>query len=441
MVKKAVLLFVCVSMCLSLFAGCGNTEKTQADKSTASATTTNGKSNEQPAAEPAKIELKDCKLSYYYWNEPQKAIVDKTIEAFNKIYPNIKIESTVIPWAQYWTKLQTSLPSGAGPDLYQLNAPHAVEYLPAGLALSLQDKIDRDNVDMTVYPDSIIKLYNYNGQQYAMPKDYDSIGLFYNKSMFDKANVKYPDGSWTWDDLLDAAKKLTIGKDQYGFAIDTYMQTGIGNFIFQNGGAVFNADNTKSAINSPENIETFQFLQDMIYKYQVSPTAGELVETPSYMQFQAEKVAMITFGSWYLDPLYQAIGDKLGVAPMPVKKTKASMLHGLGYAIDAKTKYAEEAWAFVKYCSEEEAMEMQADVVIPAYKGMDVKWTQKFPALDSKIFTEAAGYGVPLPVAAKNSTLVEQAMYNTLDKIWNQKMGVAEALAEAEANMNAEFAK
>lgn len=441
MVKKVFMVLVCVSLCLTLFAGCGDAVKNQGDKSADSTSVVEEKTTEQSTGEPAKIELKDCKLLYYYWNEPQKAVVDKTIEEFNKIYPNIKIESTVIPWAQYWTKLQTSLPSGAGPDLYQLNAPHAVEYLPAGLALSLQDKIDRDKVDMTFYPDSIKQLYNYNGQQYAMPKDYDSIGLFYNKSMFDKAKVKYPDSSWTWDNLLEAAKKLTIEKNQYGFAIDTYMQTGIGNFIFQNGGSVYNENNTKSAINSPENVETFQFLQDMIYKYKVSPTAGELVETPSYMQFQAEKVAMITFGSWYVDPLYQALGDKLGVAPMPVKKTKACMLHGLGYAIDAKTKFAEEAWAFVKYCSEEEAMKMQADVVIPAYKGMDVKWTEKFPALDCKIFTEAAGYGVPLPVAAKNSTLVEQAMYNALDKIWNQKMGVAEALAQAETNMNAEFAK
>jgi multiple sugar transport system substrate-binding protein len=386
-------------------------------------------------------ELKPCTLTYYYWNEPQKAIVDKTIEEFNKVYPDIKIESTVIPWAQYWTKLQTTLPSGAGPDLFQINAPHAVDYIPAGLALSLQDKIARDQVDMSVYAEGITKLYNFGGQQYAMPMDYDSIALFYNKAMFDAAGVAYPTDSWTWEDLLAAAQKLTIPGQQYGFAVDTYMQTGIGNFIFQNGGAVYSDDNTKSAINSPQNVETFQFLSDLMYVSKVSPTAPELVEMPTYMQFQAEKVAMITFGSWYVSALQETLGDKMGIAPLPQKTARASMLHGLGYAISANTQHPEEAWAFVKFCAQKEAMTDQASVVLPAYKGMEGNWVAQFPTLNAQIFPDAVAYGVPLPVAAKNSGMVEQVMYEALDKIWNQKATVADALKEAETNMNAEFAK
>ena len=157
--------------------------------------------------------------------------------------------------------------------------------------------------------------------------------------------------------------------------------------------------------------------------------------------FQAEQVAMIAFGSWYVDALRETLGDKMGVAPLPSKVTHASMLHGLGYAIGAKTQHPEEAWAFVNFCAQKESMALQSSVVLPAYKGMEGDWVSKFTTLDASIFPAAVAYGVPLPVAAKNSAMVDQVMYEALDKVWNQKASIADALAEAEANMNAELAK
>ncbi|MGE5612880.1 MAG: ABC transporter substrate-binding protein [Bacillota bacterium] len=441
MIKRFVLLLLCVVMLTWVFAGCtskpAETGQTTETKEAAESDT----SSDEKAAEETKP-LEAAKLTYYYWNEAQKEAQDAIYAEFKKAFPQIEVETTVVPWANYWTKLQTSLPSGAGPDVYQLNAPHAVEYLPAGLAMPLQDKIDAEGLDMSVYPEAIKNLYTYEGKLYAMPKDYDSIALFYNKAMFDEANVKYPDDTWTWTEFLDAAKKLTKPDgSQYGFAADSYAQTGLGNFIFQNGGEFFAADGMKSAINSPENIETVQFISDLMNKYKVSPSYSELVETPSYTLFMGEKVAMITFGSWYVGPIYEALGDKLGIAPLPMKKTRACVLHGLGYAIDAKTKYPEQAWAFVKFLASKQANEIQSSVVIPAYAGMEGKWLEQFPMLDLKVFIDAAKYGKPFPVALKNSTAVETAMYNALDKVWNGSMSVEDALKEAEANMNAELSK
>jgi multiple sugar transport system substrate-binding protein len=385
---------------------------------------------------------KKVTLSYYYWQENQKPILEQTIAAFNKVNPDITIETSLLPWAQYWTKLQTSLPSGAGPDVYWMNAPHAVEYIPAGLALDLTSRIKADKVDMSMYPDGIKNLYTKDGKVYALPKDYDSIGLLYNKELFDKAGVKYPDSTWTWNTLLDAAKKLTNASiGQYGFCVDVGAQTGLGNFIFQNGGAYYSAGNTKAAINSAQNRETLQFMVDMIFSSKVSPTIEQSTETPSYSLFQGGKVAMITFGDWYVGTLQETLGSAIGVAPLPQKKTRASILHGLGFAVDARTKTPDEAWKFVKFSASRDAMALQASVVIPAYKGMETQWIAKFPGLDMKIFTDASAYGIPLPVAARNSTNVDTALYNALDKILKQKVSVADGLAQAEKDMNAELAK
>jgi multiple sugar transport system substrate-binding protein len=381
-------------------------------------------------------------LSYYFWEEDQKPIIEQTISSFAKANPDIAIEPSLLPWAQYWTKLQTSLPSGAGPDIYWMNAPHAVEYIPAGLCLPLQDRVKADKIDLSVFPDGIRNLYTSKGVLYCMPKDYDSIALLYNKKLFDAAGVKYPDSTWTWDTLLEAAKKLTnASKSQYGFCVDIYAQTGLANFIFQNGGAYFSDGNTRAAINSPQNAETLQFMVDMIFKHKVSPTSEATTETPGYAMFEAGQIAMITFGDWYVSTLKQSMGADLGVAPLPKKKTRASILHGLGYAIDARTKSPDAAWKFVKHCASKESMALQASVVIPAYKGMDAQWLAKFPGLDMKVFIDATAYGIPLPVAARNSTAVETAYMNALDKILRGTVSVADGLAQAQKDMNAELAR
>lgn len=54
-----------------------------------------------------------------------------------------------------------------------------------------------------------LNFYNVDGKQYAIPKDFDTIGVWYNKKIFDEAGVPYPTDDWTWDDMADIAKQLT----------------------------------------------------------------------------------------------------------------------------------------------------------------------------------------------------------------------------------------
>ena len=90
--------------------------------------------------------------------------------------------------------------------------------------------------------------------RYAVPKDYDTIALWYNKTLFDEAGISYPDDTWTWADLKDAAKKLT--KDdgsQYGFCAGLHNQEGYYNFVYQNGGEII-TDDKKSGYDEDKTI-------------------------------------------------------------------------------------------------------------------------------------------------------------------------------------------
>ena len=69
-------------------------------------------------------------------------------------------------------------------------------------------------LDLSVYLPGMVDPGKFEGKQYLLPKDFSPLGVYYNKKIFDKAGVAYPQDGWTWDDLLKTAQALT--KDANG---------------------------------------------------------------------------------------------------------------------------------------------------------------------------------------------------------------------------------
>src|SRR5699024_5727011 len=129
---------------------------------------------------------------------------------FEQENPGIKINLQVIGWDDYWTQLEAGATGGSLPDVFWMHSNEIYRYASNDMLLNLNDRIENsDLVEMDKFPEGLSSIYNFEGNQYAIPKDYDTIGLWYNKTMFDEANLDYPDETWTWEDLYNAAKILT----------------------------------------------------------------------------------------------------------------------------------------------------------------------------------------------------------------------------------------
>lgn len=157
-------------------------------------------------------------LDVALWDENVKGTLDESIKIFNETYPNVEVKVTYTPWADYWSKLRTSLAGKSGPDVFWMNGPNIYMYADSDLLKDVQPMIDADGIDTSKYTKALVDLYTINGSLYGLPYFLDSIGLFYNKELFDKAGVAYPDDTWTWDMLKENAAKLT-NKDEgvYGY--------------------------------------------------------------------------------------------------------------------------------------------------------------------------------------------------------------------------------
>ena len=94
--------------------------------------------------------------------------------------------------------------------------------------------------------------------------------------------------TWNWDDLLDAATKLTRttsdGKQTYGIYAVNNIQEMWGDLVKENGGSFLTPDKKQAAINTPESQEAIQFAVDLIHKYKVSPTAQGVSSLPGYIE-------------------------------------------------------------------------------------------------------------------------------------------------------------
>lgn len=326
----------------------------------------------------------DGELSISIWDTNQEPGINEILADFTE-ETGIKTKLTVVKWDEYWTMLEAGAQGGSLPDVFWMHSNESERYMSNDMLLDLTDKIaESDLIDPANYPEDIWGLYTHEDKYYAVPKDVDTIALWYNKTMFDDASLEYPTADWTWDDMFEAAKKLT--KDdgtQYGLALrNDNNQAGYYNMIYDNGGYVINDDKTKSGWDDPKTIEAMEQVEEMI-KAGVMPSMETMSENGEDVLFQSGKVAMVLQGSWmlaaYRDNEYTA--EHCDCVELPKSATtdrRVSIYNGLGWAASANGSNTENAWKLIEYLGSEAAQKKQAElgVTMSAYTGTSDAWAE-----------------------------------------------------------------
>ncbi len=349
-------------------------------------------------AAPAAASGEQVTITYGMWDQTQQATMQTVIDAFEAKNPNINVEIQLVPWAQYWDNLKTAAAGGDLFDTFWMNGPFFPFYASRDVLLDLTPYMQETGFDDSKYPASILGSYNYNGKQYGGPFYYDSIGLYYNKDLFDAAGIAYPDASWDWNKLREVSQQLTKAPNQYGIVTWWSSQEQTYNFIFSNGGEVV-ADN-KCQVSQPAAVEAVQYLVDLIYKDKVSQEPAAMGDDPTTF-FQQGKAAMITSGSWNVNAYKDSItGFKWDVAPLPKAPTgqSVSVVSGLGNVASARTEHPAESWAWINFIASEEGQRIVAENGQPAtYAGLAKPWQDASPDINTQVFVDAAANGHQFP--------------------------------------------
>ncbi|RUS46046.1 sugar ABC transporter substrate-binding protein [Cohnella sp. AR92] len=433
--KKSLSVALTLGLAASALAACGSNNNSGSSASPSAAPSASPSSSASQAASGDKVTL-----TYAIWDSNQEKGLRTIADEFEAANPNIKVNIEVTGWTDYWTMLEAGATGGSLPDVFWMHSNEIYRYASNGMLLDLNDRIaSSQSVKLENFPEGLNQIYNFQGKQFAVPKDFDTIGLWYNKTMFDAAGVKYPDESWTWDDLYSAAKALT--KDGvYGFLAPMHNQEGYYNFVYQNGGTII-TDDKKSGYDDPKTIEALKFYINFV-KEGLSPAVFD--DAARAELIKNGKVAMGYFGSWNLSGFTENeyMAKNFDVAVLPKKEKQASIYNGLGNAIAYNTKHPDEAWKFVEYLSSKQGQERQAElgVAISAYKGAADLWVSSNKTFNIKAFVDMVDYGVIRPYS--NTTAVwEDKAYEALGPAFTGKVTVEEAAKNAAKVMNESLAQ
>lgn len=416
--KKLAAIGLSIVLAIGCFAGCGKSEKEAQE----SGDTVSGE------------------IRYAFWDAGQQAYLEECAKRFNETYPDVEVILEPSSWNEYWTKLEAGATGGSIADVFWMNGPNIMKYAEGGILMGIDELVAEANLDMTKYPEALVDLYNVNGVQYAIPKDFDTIGVWYNKAIFDEAGVPYPSDDWTWEDMADAAKQLTKSDGSvYGIGAYYDNQSIIYNTIPAAGGYVISDDKTKSGYDLEETQQGVQCWVDL-HKAGVTPTQAQLEETEANVQFLSGRLAMYWCGSWFVNQVLESdIKDSVDVAALPsINGNRATVIHGLGNCIAGNTKNPVAAWKWVEFLSGEEANILSAEMgaAIPAYEGTSDVWANKHSEMNLTSFiTSAEEYSFEYP-ASKNSAEWEQHQADNLKRAFSLEVDVKEACENLAAQMN-----
>jgi multiple sugar transport system substrate-binding protein len=259
------------------------------------------------------------KLTMAGWSLATTPEFKTLADGFHAANPNVTVELKEYDASNYDTQMIADLAAKKAPDIYvQKNLKNFYTYENGKQLLDVSDVAGQLGDKVGGLAD-----YQVDGKTWAIPYRADSWVLYYNKDLFDKAKVKYPDGSWTWDDYVKASKAVTAGLKNAGSKAlgdyeHTWQSTLQGFALAQTPGASLESGD-------------FSYLKPYYQRALDLQTSGAQVSlgtaTTNKLTYQAQfgkqSAAMTLMGTWYIATLLsqRASGDadtfNWGIAPAP----------------------------------------------------------------------------------------------------------------------------
>jgi multiple sugar transport system substrate-binding protein len=342
------------------------------------------------------------------------------LQKFTETHPNIEVFYTPDP-ENFEEKMLADLEAGTAPDVMAGCCDFFPVWAQKGYLLDLRPYVQAD-LDSKTISDWNAAQYNSffsaNGMQYALPKYHGGLALFYNRDLFDKYNVPYPDRSWSHDDYLNAMGILTRETtldthiDQWGSTLDISWERIQVHVNAWGGHLVDPKDNTRSQMASPESLAAMEWLRARIWDDHIMASPLDILKVEPRQAFIDQRVAMVEEGSWALKDIIDNAPFQIGVAPFPAGPArKVTLATTDGFAIYAGTQHPDAAWEFLKFLiSEEYGLAMaEAELLQPARSSLVDEWVkiilEQYPqatGIDLTAFAEGQqqGYAVTAEIFA-----------------------------------------
>lgn len=293
-------------------------------------------------------------LKYAFWGNPDAIGVEQDIiKAFEAKHPDIKIEPIVSGYADYHTKLMTMIAGNMAPDVMRIDDYYFYDFIKLGAVESLSPFIERDKIDLELYPKMGIEEAIVDGQIYGLPWGTAPLYMLLNLEVFEKAGVALPSLDWTTKDFERIVRSFNPQADKvYGFAIDTNYLSSVLPHIWSKGGTLLSEDKSRYTGDSAESSSAIQMLADL-YKegYMPKDTINSGNTEALRRWFSNGTVAMMSGSAQEILAIQKIEGIRFEAWTMPqaVDSKNTTVFKSNTISISKSSKQKEAAWIFTKF--------------------------------------------------------------------------------------------
>ena len=283
------------------------------------------------------------------------------IPEFERRHPGITVNAQIVPWTAAHEKLLTAYAGGSMPDVFQLGNTWIPEFSALSALEDLGPFVRRSSVvnDTSYFP-GIWQTNLMDSVLYGVPWYVDTRVMFYRTDILARAG--YPRGPRTWEQLLDASRKI-VGKPDgkhYALLLPSNEWAAPVLFGMQEHSALLRDNNTYGNFEGPEFSRAFHFL-NTFYHEQLSPLGISQVVNV-YQGFAEGFFALYITGPWnigeFLRRIPPAQQDAWMTSPLPAPDSASwpgvSLAGGSSLVIFSGSRHKEAAWQLIEYMSEPE---------------------------------------------------------------------------------------
>ncbi|QPC83350.1 ABC transporter substrate-binding protein [Phototrophicus methaneseepsis] len=214
-----------------------------------------------------------------WWGATREPLMNQVIENFNEICPNITVENSVQAFDNREELIATTVASSNPPNLIMAGRVETYQFAFQGFLEPIDDYVAASGINPDeIFYASEINNQRFNGELYAMPLPTAGgiSGLYlYNKTMFEEAGLDPANPPQTWQDLeeVEAAITETDGFGLMKFGVNilggdaSELYTPFTYWLYTNNGTLFSEDGRTVTFNSPEGVETLEWMVNFVNTY------------------------------------------------------------------------------------------------------------------------------------------------------------------------------
>ncbi|MEK4042440.1 sugar ABC transporter substrate-binding protein [Paenibacillus sp. FSL H8-0048] len=313
----------------------------------------------------------DVELKFLMWgNQGHMDVYNKLISQFEADNPGIKVTMDSVPFTDYQQKISVLAAGKSLPDIAWVSERMIPQFKANGILADVSSFKDDASFNLDDYIPSTLDLFRDGDQLLGLPFSTPPVVMFYNKTLFDKANLTDPntlasEGKWTWKTFEESAKAIAVkdaGGRVYGanFFRDWKTWAILSSYAWSYGSGPFNEDLTAFTWNDQYGVETMELLERMMYKDESHPKAGEQIS------FDAGNLGMFFDNYSYVSKARDIKGFEWSIAPMPSGSAgSVPMLGQAGYTLFKDSKHPEEAKKLLKLFASQSGIEATSTYFVP----------------------------------------------------------------------------